>query len=108
MRKRPESVSPITPRSVPGLLCALRSEVERRDVIVAQCGDEALDLGGHVVVRELLDVLDERVGALVEQRVVALDVGLAVDARGLPLALRAAPLDLPASGGQLMPGERVH
>src|SRR4029079_11365341 len=29
-------------------------------------------------------------------------------ARGLPLALGAAPLDLPATGRQLVPGERVH
>ena len=44
---------------------------------------------------------------LVEQRVVALDVGFAVHAGALPLALGAAPLDLPATGGQLVPGERV-
>src|SRR5258705_4839130 len=117
MRKRPESVSPITVRSVavlvPGSGACARgpnrplSEVERRDVIVAQGGDEALDLGGHVVVGELLDVLDQGVRALVEQRVVALDVRLAVHAGRFPLALGAAALDLPTAGRELVPGERV-
>src|SRR5204863_10140 len=81
-----------------------RLKVEGSDVVVVERGDEALDLRGHVVVRELLDVLDERVGPLVEQGVVALDVGLAVHAGGLPLTLRAPALDLPAAGGQLVPG----
>ena len=53
--------------------------------------------------RELLDVLDQRVGALVEQRVEALDVGLAVDAGRFPLAFGAAQLELPPARGQLVP-----
>src|SRR4051794_1584999 len=83
-------------------------EVHREDVVGPERGGEALDLVLHVGARQPLEVADERLGAQVELLVEAVDGLLVVETDRVPLAVRAAELDLPVRRGGLLPLDRVH
>ena len=82
-------------------------EVEGNDVVGRERADEALDLGLHVLARQLLERLDQLIGRIVQGAVVALDRVLVVLGAVRPLALGAAQLELPVARDRLVPVDRV-
>src|SRR2546422_3366060 len=84
------------------------SEIERHDAVVLECGAEPVDGVAHVLTRDAIELLDQAVGGIVEDVVVALHLGRVIGLDVAVLAVGAAKRELPAQLFDFVPVGGVH